>query len=103
MNYQPIHQVEDQDKLAALVASMTESGWVGAPIVVDGEQAITGSHRLAAAQIAEIEIETVELADLFADAEIDLHETAYELNYDLVAIVNQLPASVRAEYGIDLH
>lgn len=49
----PLHGVKDTDKLAALGESMTE-GWQGRPLLAidlgnNDIQAITGSHRIAAA------------------------------------------------------
>ena len=58
MNINPLHEVRDADKVAALAADMAANGWTGRPVlVVDGEvmQAITGTHRLAAAAVAGIE------------------------------------------------
>lgn len=114
ISYQPYHEVRDLMKLTALVESMAKDGWVGGPIVIQGEQAITGSHRLAAAalvmdrwerdeDVVEVHVETVEFRDLFEDAGLDLDEVARDANYDMTEIVNALPASVKAEYGIDLH
>lgn len=44
-----LHRPEDAVKLAALVSDMTQRGWMGAPVVVLGDQALTGSHRIMAA------------------------------------------------------
>ena len=113
-SYQAYHEVRDEALLDTLAMSMARFGWVGAPIVVDGEQAITGSHRLAAAAIvmdrwergddvAEVKVEAVALRDLFEDAGLDLDEIALDANYDMVLIANALPASIKTKYGIDLH
>ena len=55
----PPHEVRDCDKFDAIVSSMEESGWQGRPLLVirkNGEyQALTGSHRYAAACEAGIE------------------------------------------------
>lgn len=50
----PPHEVKDAAKFAAIVADMEKNGWTGRPIlaVIDpwGQlQALTGSHRIAAA------------------------------------------------------
>lgn len=117
MRYQPFHGVQDQDKLESLVASMAANGWVGDPIVVDGEDALTGSHRLAAAEIVNdrweagddvqfVEIETVDLDEVFAEAGIDLVQTmeAAPAGYDFyLEVVSVLPQSLRDAYGIDMH
>lgn len=51
----PLHEVRDEAKFAALVDAMETSGWVCRPLLVVDEGggdyvALTGSHRLAAAQ-----------------------------------------------------
>jgi hypothetical protein len=46
--FTPLNDVTDSDKLATLTADLADRGWHGPPIVVDGETAYTGSHRLAA-------------------------------------------------------
>jgi len=70
----PFHEVRDSEKLAALIASMTERGWDGRPLVVidcgDYYQAITGSHRWAAANevgLDEIPIAICETGTLWED------------------------------------
>ncbi len=54
----PLHGVRDAAKLAALTEDMEENGWQGAPLVTiqycDGYQALTGSHRYAAACDADL-------------------------------------------------
>lgn len=56
----PPHAVTDHTKLANLAASMARIGWQGEPIlVVDGE-VWTGSHRIAAAQLAGIDVPVYE-------------------------------------------
>lgn len=57
----PLHEVRDTEKVDALAEAMSKSGWVGRPVVVVGEQAITGTHRLAAAEKAGIDPETYEI------------------------------------------
>ena len=57
-NIIPLHEVRDEEKLNNLIESMKENGWTGRPIVVldiGDIQALTGSHRYAAAKIAGIE------------------------------------------------
>lgn len=66
----PLHEVTDQWKVAILVRDMAAHGWRGAPIVVAGEQALTGTHRLAAVDVllctesVEIPIPRIEIRDL---------------------------------------
>ncbi len=57
---EPLHEVRDAEKLAALIDSMQVSGWVGRPLLVvnvcdNQHQAYTGSHRLAAAKAVGME------------------------------------------------
>jgi hypothetical protein len=83
----PFHEVRDAEKLAALAASMEERGWNGRPIVVidcgDYYQAITGSHRLAAANEAgldEIPVAICETGTLWEDYDMtigDVHDGDY--------------------------
>lgn len=105
----PIHGVRDTDKLAALIADMQVNGWVGAPIVMlDSYQALTGSHRLAAAEATDTDIPTVALDDLLAEhGQPSLDELAQEYCLDeyevLIRLCYHLPADVIAAYGIDIH
>jgi len=54
----PPHEVRDTEKLESLVASMKKNGWQGRPILAfdvgNGLEALTGTHRLAAAKQAGI-------------------------------------------------
>jgi hypothetical protein len=58
----PLHPARDQHKLAGLIASL-RTGWTGRPLVVVdcGEtlQALTGSHRLAAAVVVGCDVPVV--------------------------------------------
>ena len=49
----PVHEVTDAKKLALITESIQRDGWTGRDLVVypcgDGYQAMTGSHRYAAA------------------------------------------------------
>lgn len=59
------HKVEDQAKFEALVSAMA-NGWpVGMPpvLVAGDNEALTGSHRIAAAEAAGIEVETINVQD----------------------------------------
>lgn len=74
-NIEPPHEVREAEKLAVLVASMQATGWTGRPLLVialDGyHQALTGSHRLAAAEAAglvTVPCIVVEMTDDLADA-----------------------------------
>ena len=56
----PLHCVEHQDLVDEIQASMARNGWEGRPLLAcdyDGEIcALTGSHRIAAARGADVEI-----------------------------------------------
>lgn len=56
----PLHEHYSQRHVDALHVAMTDHGWVGRPILVlgydSGFQALTGTHRLRAAQLAEIQV-----------------------------------------------
>lgn len=106
----PAHEIRDDDKLAALTASMREHGWHGAPIVIAkegyGDQALTGSHRLAAAEAADIEVPVVDIRTLAADHGHDFDELVQACGdlFDAARrLADQLPADVTAYYGLDLH
>jgi hypothetical protein len=59
-NIEPPHQIRDKEKLTSLVNDMNNNGWQGRPILTydigRGDEAITGSHRIAAAKITNTEI-----------------------------------------------
>lgn len=113
------HDAHDEARLNQLTESMRRDGWVGAPVVViDREDAdplaVTGSHRIAAAREAGIDVPTVTLADLMAEhgasladligdfeaAGLDHDDAAYEA---AIRATDYLPASVVEHYGLDLH
>ena len=110
---EPLHEVRDADKLAELVASMEADGWTGTPVVVAGlgggvVRALTGSHRLQAAQDAGIdEVPVVSIEDLCAESGIDWDELLDEFGSDLFEtgryVCGELPRSVTEAYGLDLH
>ena len=85
-SYSPINAVRP-DKVAQLVESMLEQGWIGCPILIYGESLITGSHRLAALhKIAhehpDAEVLTQEIAEDVTDIiEGRLSEFAEEHGY----------------------
>ena len=110
-----------EEKIAYISGWMADLGWVGVPIVVDGEQALTGSHRLTAARIVNqrweagddvrrVDVPTVTLAELYELAGLDYLTTSEaqgqlcvnEHEYYL-AMVRALPVSILDEYRIDLH
>lgn len=108
--YQPIHEARDEAKLSILKADMLVNGWTGAALVADGLQLLTGAHRFAAAQATDTRIETIDIRDLFEAEGLDFDavyadaEGAYGDYFTAVRVAcDALPASVREEYGIDIH
>ena len=56
-NVTPVHEVRDAGKCLVLSEAMAEGGWRGRPLLVADNgicQALTGSHRWAAARDAEL-------------------------------------------------
>lgn len=102
----PVHEVRDDEKYAALVASMEEDGWQGAPIVVDGDQALTGSHRYWAAVATFTEVPRIQIEDVCDLFDVDWAEHCEEWpdEYDChIHIVDKLPAEVVEYLGMDMH
>ncbi|MFI5987325.1 hypothetical protein ACIBEA_41450 [Streptomyces sp. NPDC051555] len=98
----------DPDHVAALTASMAARGWQGPPLVVlpDYARSYSGTHRLAAAEAAELDmVPGVDLAALFEAVGLDLDEICEDedlgLLSDRAAILDHLPADTRAAYGVD--
>lgn len=87
MDITPLHTVTDWDKAKRIARSMEEDGWTGYPILVIGcdscGDAITGTHRLWAAQKAGIEPE-VHVIDCEIVGAEDYNEEWAELVCDMV-------------------
>ena len=62
IGYEPPHEVRDTAKLAAMIATLEAGGELPA-ILVTGETALCGSHRLAAWEACELPAQVVELDD----------------------------------------
>lgn len=62
MYYQPPHEVRDQVKLNAMVEILKNSGELP-PVLVCGDRAYSGSHRLAAWEMMGMEADVVEMSD----------------------------------------
>jgi len=125
-----LHDVLRPDDLKKIVASMTDGGWKGAPLVVHHSVALTGVHRITAAiQVGLSKVPTVQAAELFARAGIDfpkaeastrdlgpeleeLHTAllglkpfarwAWDLGPQLEALYHSLPEDIRDAYGLDV-
>jgi hypothetical protein len=100
-----------QDSLTSLILSMETSGYVGAPVVVTDEsadQALTGSHRIAAANEIGILVDTITIGEIFEEAGLDflaIYQDEEDGNIGetrWVEILAHLPGEIRAKYGIDL-
>ncbi|QIS23711.1 ParB N-terminal domain-containing protein [Nocardia terpenica] len=107
----PVHEADDQSKLAALAADMEVNGWQGAPLVVAGEQALTGAHRYLAARRADIEIPRVQIDDVCELYGVDwaaLEDTygccdGYDWYEAARHLDEVLPVAVIDYLGIDVH
>jgi len=105
------HAVTDHDKVAQLAAIIDAGDWPGPPLVHDGDQLLTGTHRYAAARsidMIDADIPLVDIREVFAEADMDWesvwHEhgepTANEPYY--VDAILELPPAIRRKYGIDM-
>ena len=104
-NYATWHGIQEQDKLDSLVASMAVDGWLGAPLVADNDQLLTGSHRWVAAELAGIEAPVIDIRELVAGWDTLIDETGLT-NYEVAVaevIVHEVPDDIKTAYGIDIH
>lgn len=95
----PLHDVRDSAKLDELAASMRADGWVGRPVLAWGDpsalvQAVTGSHRIAAAMLAEIEVPAL-VMEFDSEADFAEFERASD-DDDRLAILRALSAPSEA-------
>lgn len=123
MNLVAPHEVRNHGKVLVLAAHMLRDGWQGAPLVTDGEETLlTGTHRLAACRLLDqagysefrdAAIPTIDIRDIFCEADLWTADDepmdfayfvgeSYDMG-DLIWAVSQLPAALRAEYGLDMH
>lgn len=108
----PLHEVVDRDKFNHLVTDMADNDWVGAPLVVDGENAFTGAHRIAAAAKlwnehgTAIEIPRVEISELCEMYGLDWADMVAEHDGDTyeaaAALRSELPREVVDYLGFDV-
>lgn len=75
----------DTDKVNALADSMIENGWVGCPILVYGEELLTGSHRLAALREVERRYLTGEIDEVPEVLTCDIAEDVTEIVEENIA------------------
>ena len=98
----------EQDHVDEIADSMRRNGWQGAPLVVLPDYGIsyTGTHRLRAAEAAELdEVPAVTLDSLFTAAGLDLAALCDErdlgLTSDRMEIVELLPEDIRIAYTLN--
>ncbi|MEV0650007.1 hypothetical protein AB0I28_32590 [Phytomonospora sp. NPDC050363] len=101
------HAAPDSARVTDLAADMAVRGWAGPPVVVWGNRAYTGTHRIHAWRQATDDpcaaVPCVELADLLAVADLDLAALDGDREVDqVVQAVKQLPGDLAAAYGLDL-
>jgi hypothetical protein len=113
IQYEPYHGVHDEDKLAALVASLLANGWQGVPVVADGDCLMTGSHRWHAVKqiermheidTPEVLLHVVDIRDIYPEFD-DLMDdfdnpTIGEPMYAMA--IDNLPEALKEMYGIDM-
>ena len=85
----PPHKVDDARKMHALSTSLQTSGWLGPPIIVIGKQALTGTHRLAAARMAGIQM--VPVLELSALGESKLKDIPANANREQIKSIIKSP------------
>lgn len=98
------HWPDDPDRLAAITQSMTDCGWIGAPVVADGENALTGTHRIQAAHDTDTPLRVVQIADLCTVYGVDWNDIyrAYDYDWERLAELDRLlPRDVVAYLGLD--
>lgn len=97
----PPHDVDDVQKVQTLGSSLQAEGWIGPPLLVAGNQALTGTHRLAAAKSAGIRLVPViglrTLAGV-ADGILSANLTREEIKN----IINSLPESIKEQYAASI-
>ena len=106
---EPPHEVKNQDKYARLVEDMRAGGWQGRPILAymsgGSMQALTGSHRIAAAReagLAVVPVVLIEDSD-FPDAAAFTRLDEAEDNYDrLRALEKALKVNPALQEAYDL-
>lgn len=118
-----VNRVQNWLTYRKLVEALTTSGWDGPPVVVIDRDhwdpptpplAITGSHRLAAAEKAHVQVPCVDLADLYESRGLDLDELLEEWLPEgevcsdgaiwraVAKILDRLPIWLVRHYDIDL-
>jgi ParB-like chromosome segregation protein Spo0J len=105
-NLYPYHGVQDRAKFEALVADMTENGWVGAPLVKFDGYLLTGSHRYFAACELGLEIPVVDLFDVFCvdqDEVIAVVQGSDNWQREVTQLAIEDNTEIAADLGMDIH
>lgn len=93
----PPHEIDNFAKLENLKSSILKSGWRGPPLIVNGDQALTGTHRLAAAK--QIGLRLVPVVELSVLDESDLTQiSANPSRAELKLVISSLPITIRHHY-----
>lgn len=113
--WSPYHSADDKTKVATIKASIEAEGWdwEQPPLVVWGEQLVTGAHRSEAIrQLVEeghdFPVDTLELSEIFAYHDLDFDELWEEYGQPtssdpaFIRLVQKLPVAVRNHYAIDI-
>lgn len=82
----------DTNKVDALVADMLQNGFKGCPILVCGDELLTGSHRLAA-------LHQIEKMYIAGDIEDEPEVLRQEVAEDVTDIVNENMANFEEKNG----
>jgi len=109
-----LHEITDAAKAQALAEAMARDGWTGSPLVADGDQLITGTHRHYAwtrlLDNDEADIPTIDIRDIFAAEGLNYDalmadEMQYSIWDDAIVYVltHYLSADTCDRYGIDIH
>ena len=103
------------NNITALVESLREHGWQGAPVIVDGDfsDIIDGNHRYEAAKAlgwSDDEIPSADIRELFAAARMDFDAIVADTDYatgDMNArteaqmmALEQLPSEIADDYNL---
>jgi len=93
----PPHEVDSLAKLNNLTSRILELGWIGPPLIVSENQALTGTHRIAAAKQAGLRlIPVVELRALCDNGQLDVPPNP--TRKQLKDLLSNLPSRIRLQY-----
>lgn len=112
LNEYTSHAFPDPAHVSKLAAAMTQTGWVGAPVLTftaDVVCAVTGTHRIAAARQTGTDVPTLDLAEVTDDTMIGIAErveaaTGYwpsDLEIATIGFAQALTDEQIAAHGLD--